>query len=254
MVVAGLDAAAAQAAAAGRRARPGHAARCATRSPSTARATPLRAGGDRRVSARAAPARPAAAARPRRDRASPSRTDDPLVLDGRGAGGRRAVRRRRPGAPAGCSCIGRRDQRPHPGAAQPLRLGRGRPDHLAGPRAADHRPRDHASRRCWPASRSACACSPSPCSWARCSRTWTPTACRPRSPAWRPRSALTCALAARLMPTLERDARAIAETARLRGVALADGRWTAAGAPRRAARAAAARVEPGARASTWPRR
>lgn len=42
-----------------------------------------------------------------------------------------------------------------------------------------------------------------------------------------PRSALACALAARLMPTLERDARAIAETARLRGVALADGRWSA---------------------------
>lgn len=40
-----------------------------------------------------------------------------------------------------------------------------------------------------------------------------------------PRSALTCALAARLMPTLERDARAIVETARLRGVALTDGRW-----------------------------
>lgn len=40
-----------------------------------------------------------------------------------------------------------------------------------------------------------------------------------------PRSALTCALAARLMPTLERDARAIVETARLRGIALADGRW-----------------------------
>jgi energy-coupling factor transport system permease protein len=40
-----------------------------------------------------------------------------------------------------------------------------------------------------------------------------------------PRSALTCALAARLMPTLERDARAIAETARLRGVALTEGRW-----------------------------
>ena len=40
-----------------------------------------------------------------------------------------------------------------------------------------------------------------------------------------PRSALTCALAARLMPTLERDARAIVETARLRGVALAEGRW-----------------------------
>lgn len=40
-----------------------------------------------------------------------------------------------------------------------------------------------------------------------------------------PRSALTCALAARLMPTLERDARAIVETARLRGVGLAEGRW-----------------------------
>ena len=42
-----------------------------------------------------------------------------------------------------------------------------------------------------------------------------------------PRSALTCALAARLLPTLERDARAISEAARLRGVSLADGRWTA---------------------------
>jgi len=42
-----------------------------------------------------------------------------------------------------------------------------------------------------------------------------------------PRSALVCALAARLVPTLERDARAISETARLRGVALAEGRWTA---------------------------
>jgi energy-coupling factor transport system permease protein len=40
-----------------------------------------------------------------------------------------------------------------------------------------------------------------------------------------PRSALTCALAARLMPTLERDARAIAEAARLRGVDLASGSW-----------------------------
>jgi energy-coupling factor transport system permease protein len=40
-----------------------------------------------------------------------------------------------------------------------------------------------------------------------------------------PRSALTCALAARLMPTLERDARAIVETARLRGVGLTEGRW-----------------------------
>ena len=42
-----------------------------------------------------------------------------------------------------------------------------------------------------------------------------------------PRSALTCALAARLLPTLERDARAISEAARLRGLSLADGRWTA---------------------------
>ncbi|MGD9696540.1 MAG: energy-coupling factor transporter transmembrane component T [Thermoleophilia bacterium] len=48
-----------------------------------------------------------------------------------------------------------------------------------------------------------------------------------------PRSALTCALAARLVPTLERDARAIAETARLRGVSLTDGSW-----PGRARRAA----------------
>lgn len=42
-----------------------------------------------------------------------------------------------------------------------------------------------------------------------------------------PRSALTCALAARLIPTLERDAHAIAETARLRGVDLASGGWGA---------------------------
>ncbi len=42
-----------------------------------------------------------------------------------------------------------------------------------------------------------------------------------------PRSALVCALAARLIPTLERDARAISETARLRGVSLTEGRWTA---------------------------
>lgn len=42
-----------------------------------------------------------------------------------------------------------------------------------------------------------------------------------------PRSALTCALAARLLPTLERDARAISEAARLRGLSLADGRWSA---------------------------
>lgn len=48
-----------------------------------------------------------------------------------------------------------------------------------------------------------------------------------------PRSALTCALAARLMPTLERDARGIAETARLRGLDLATGAW-----PVRARRAA----------------
>lgn len=42
-----------------------------------------------------------------------------------------------------------------------------------------------------------------------------------------PRSALVCALAARLLPTLQRDARAISEAARLRGVPLAEGRWTA---------------------------
>jgi len=48
-----------------------------------------------------------------------------------------------------------------------------------------------------------------------------------------PRSALTCALAARLMPTLERDARAIAEAARLRGVDLSTGSWG--GRARRAA-------------------
>jgi energy-coupling factor transport system permease protein len=48
-----------------------------------------------------------------------------------------------------------------------------------------------------------------------------------------PRSALTCALAARLIPTLERDARAIAEAARLRGVDLASGGWG--GRARRAA-------------------
>lgn len=41
-----------------------------------------------------------------------------------------------------------------------------------------------------------------------------------------PHSALVCALAARLLPTLERDARAITEAARLRGVALTDGSWT----------------------------
>jgi energy-coupling factor transport system permease protein len=42
-----------------------------------------------------------------------------------------------------------------------------------------------------------------------------------------PRSALVVALAARLVPTLERDARAISEAARLRGVPLAEGRWSA---------------------------
>jgi energy-coupling factor transport system permease protein len=47
-----------------------------------------------------------------------------------------------------------------------------------------------------------------------------------------PRSALVVALSARLLPTLERDARAIAEGARLRGVALTDGGW--AGRVRRA--------------------
>lgn len=42
-----------------------------------------------------------------------------------------------------------------------------------------------------------------------------------------PRSALACALAARLVPTLERDARAIAETARCRGIDLSGGSWPA---------------------------
>lgn len=42
-----------------------------------------------------------------------------------------------------------------------------------------------------------------------------------------PRSALTVALAARLLPTLERDARAISETARLRGLDLRRGGWAA---------------------------
>ena len=42
-----------------------------------------------------------------------------------------------------------------------------------------------------------------------------------------PRSALTVALAARLLPTLERDARAISETARLRGLDLSRGSWPA---------------------------
>lgn len=48
-----------------------------------------------------------------------------------------------------------------------------------------------------------------------------------------PRSALVVALSARLLPTLERDARALAETARLRGVALTHGSWL--GRARRAA-------------------
>lgn len=48
-----------------------------------------------------------------------------------------------------------------------------------------------------------------------------------------PRSALVMGLAARLVPTLERDARAIAEAARLRGLDLAGGSW-----PARARRAA----------------
>ncbi len=49
-----------------------------------------------------------------------------------------------------------------------------------------------------------------------------------------PRSALTCALAARLVPTLERDARAISEQARLRGLDLRAGWWGARAAePRR---------------------
>ncbi|HMM49158.1 MAG TPA: energy-coupling factor transporter transmembrane component T [Miltoncostaeaceae bacterium] len=42
-----------------------------------------------------------------------------------------------------------------------------------------------------------------------------------------PRSALICALAARLLPTLERDAQAIGEQARLRGADLTGGRWSA---------------------------
>ena len=68
-----------------------------------------------------------------------------------------------------------------------------------------------------------------------------------------PRSALTCALAARLLPTLERDARAISEAARPAWrVAAPDGRWTtraraaAAGACRCSGRAWSA-------AWTWPR-
>jgi energy-coupling factor transport system permease protein len=40
-----------------------------------------------------------------------------------------------------------------------------------------------------------------------------------------PRSALTAALAARALPALERDARALSDTARARGAAMADGGW-----------------------------
>lgn len=40
-----------------------------------------------------------------------------------------------------------------------------------------------------------------------------------------PRSALTASIAARMLPTLERDAQALSETAQLRGVSLRTGRW-----------------------------
>ncbi|MEZ5079287.1 MAG: energy-coupling factor transporter transmembrane component T [Thermoleophilia bacterium] len=40
-----------------------------------------------------------------------------------------------------------------------------------------------------------------------------------------PRSALTVALSVRLLPTLERDARAMSETARLRGAGVRSGSW-----------------------------
>ncbi len=40
-----------------------------------------------------------------------------------------------------------------------------------------------------------------------------------------PRSALTASIAARMLPTLERDALALSETAQLRGVSLHSGRW-----------------------------
>ena len=40
-----------------------------------------------------------------------------------------------------------------------------------------------------------------------------------------PRSALTASIAARMLPTLERDAQALSETAQLRGVSLHSGRW-----------------------------
>jgi energy-coupling factor transporter transmembrane protein EcfT len=41
-----------------------------------------------------------------------------------------------------------------------------------------------------------------------------------------PHSALAASVAARMLPTLERDAQALSETARLRGVSLAAGRWS----------------------------
>lgn len=41
-----------------------------------------------------------------------------------------------------------------------------------------------------------------------------------------PRSALAASVAARMLPTLERDAQALSETARLRGVSLSTGRWS----------------------------
>lgn len=40
-----------------------------------------------------------------------------------------------------------------------------------------------------------------------------------------PRSALTASIAARMLPTLEHDAKALSETARLRGVSVQSGRW-----------------------------
>lgn len=42
-----------------------------------------------------------------------------------------------------------------------------------------------------------------------------------------PHSALAASIAARMLPTLERDAVALSETARLRGVSLSTGRWSA---------------------------
>jgi energy-coupling factor transport system permease protein len=41
-----------------------------------------------------------------------------------------------------------------------------------------------------------------------------------------PRSALAASIAARMLPTLERDAVSLSETARLRGVSLSSGRWS----------------------------